>query len=243
MAAEYPPVYRRSHDFSRFAPEKKKWEASHQLNIECAKAIQHAVQSHAEGGQLDARPLLDQYGFERMTYVLANSLKPPGVAFSVSDDILEWSLMTGVPNDKDHSPDFTVQANASILESLIQQVWEARRNLGLFEFDQCVGGRSEQDFEGNVLVLNADALPPRIRSARNQLWYAIGGSGCRPGLGGCSLQGVCLGDGALATWKRDDFAGVLDEQYLPDWAAEKLVELRGSQDIQPEESSGGMEMK
>lgn len=243
MAAEYPPVYRRPHDFSRIAPEKRKWEASHQLNIECAKAIQRAVQSHAADGQLDIQPLLEQYGFERMSYVLANSLKPPGVAFSVSDDVLEWGLMTGVPNDEDHSPDFTVHANASILESLIRQVWETRRALGLFEFDQCVGGRSEQDFEGKVLVLNADALPPRIRSARNQLWYAIGGSGCRPGLGGCSLQGVCLGDGALATWKRDDFAGVLDEQYLPDWAAETLAQFTRSPEEQPKESPGGMTMK
>jgi len=40
-----------------------------------------------------------------------------------------------------------------------------------------------------------------------------------------------------------DFICVLDERFLPDWAAEKLTELRGPQEKQPEESSGGMEMK
>ena len=37
-------------------------------------------------------------------------------------------------------------------------------------------------------------------------------------------------------------SGVLDEQYLPDWAAEKLAEIQNSQQQQPEASSGGMEM-
>ena len=42
--------------------------------------------------------------------------------------------------------------------------------------------------------------------------------------------------------ERGVFAGVLDERYLPDWAAEKLAELQASQKEQPEPSSGGMEM-
>ena len=37
--------------------------------------------------------------------------------------------------------------------------------------------------------------------------------------------------------------GVLDEQYLPDWAMEKLAELRGPEQEQADApAQGGMEM-
>lgn len=49
-----------------------------------------------------------------------------------------------------------------------------------------------------------------------------------------------MGDGEETRWNRDDFIGALDEQYLPDWAAEKLAGLQAKE--QPEPSSGGMEM-
>ena len=39
------------------------------------------------------------------------------------------------------------------------------------------------------------------------------------------------------------FPGVLDEQHLPDWAAEKLAELRGTTQKQADgPAQGGMEM-
>ena len=48
----------------------------------------------------------------------------------------------------------------------------------------------------------------------------------------------------MARWNRSDFAGALDEQYLPDWAAEKLAELRGPAQEQPDgPKMGGMTME
>lgn len=41
-----------------------------------------------------------------------------------------------------------------------------------------------------------------------------------------------MGDGEQTRWDRADFTGVLDEQYLPDWAQEKLKELLGPQQEQ-----------
>ena len=32
-------------------------------------------------------------------------------------------------------------------------------------------------------------------------------------------------DGFVTRWNRDEFIGVLDEQFLPEWAQEKLAEL------------------
>ena len=57
------------------------------------------------------------------------------------------------------------------------------------------------------------------------------------------MYATCLGDGEEARWNRADFTGVLDEQYLPDWALEKLEELLGPQQKQgsgPNMTMGGI---
>ncbi len=57
--------------------------------------------------------------------------------------------------------------------------------------------------------------------------YAHDDFGCSPNSIGRSIRCTCLGDGEETRWNRSDFIGVLDERYLPDWAVDKLHELRG----------------
>ncbi len=70
--------------------------------------------------------------------------------------------------------------------------------------------------------------------------YAHDGFGCHPHAIGRSIRCTCLGDGEMTRWNRTDFIGVLDEQYLPDWAAEKLTQLTGQKQTAP--TMGGMTM-
>ena len=44
----------------------------------------------------------------------------------------------------------------------------------------------------------------------------------------------------MTRWNRTDFIGVLDEQYLPDWAAQKLAQLTAQEQTAP--TMGGMTM-
>ena len=81
-----------------------------------------------------------------------------------------------------------------------------------------------------------------MTSLKDQLWYAIDGSGCRPESIGGPIRAIRLSDGKEETLDRSEFAGVLNERFLPDWAAEKLAELQAPQQEQPEAPSGGMEM-
>ena len=39
-----------------------------------------------------------------------------------------------------------------------------------------------------------------------------------------------LGDGETTRWNRSEFLGIIRDECLPDWAAEKLAELRQNQD-------------
>ena len=70
--------------------------------------------------------------------------------------------------------------------------------------------------------------------------YAHDGFGCSPKAIGRSIRCTCLVGGEMTRWNRMDFIGVLDEQYLPDWAAEKLAQLTGQEQTVP--TIGGMTM-
>ena len=133
---------------------------------------------------------------------------------------------------------------AALLESFIGQARDAYQALGLFGLEHCAGNPLEQDYKGKVLVMRPDTLRESCWDPRNMLWLAEGGFGCSPHARGQAVYATCLGDGEKTRWNRSDFSGVLDEQYLPDWAREKLEELRTPQQEQDTgPAMGGMTME
>ena len=40
---------------------------------------------------------------------------------------------------------------------------------------------------------------------------------------------TCLVDGETTRWNRSEFVGVIRDECIPDWAAEKLAQLRQEQ--------------
>ena len=67
---------------------------------------------------------------------------------------------------------------------------------------------------------------------------AEGGFGCSPTASGRAVYATCLGDGEQKRWNRADFIGVLKDEFLPDWAREKLNELQAQK--QRGSAMGGM---
>ena len=47
----------------------------------------------------------------------------------------------------------------------------------------------------------------------------------------------------MTRWNRTDFIGVLKEEFLPDWAEEKLMELKGQEQNDVSPTMGGMTME
>ena len=62
----------------------------------------------------------------------------------------------------------------------------------------------------------------------------------------CSTRGrsilcVCLGDGEQTRWNRNDFIGVLKDEFLPDWAKESLKQYQRPEQTEKQEMQmGGM---
>ena len=240
---DHPYVYPYSRSEARYRGEEQKHEDSFRLNVECARAIEQAIREHfneaSEKLEDDcAQPVLDQYGFTRVKFVLANTVNEMGMPYLLSDAARSWAAQTFVPPDGKYNRYFAADTAASLLEGFIQQTRDAYQALGLFGPEHCVG--DDLDYEGRVLVLGPDTLRESCWDARNQLWFGEGGFGCSPTALGRAVYATCLGDGEQTVWSRADFTGVLDEQYLPDWAVERLEELRGPRQEQSGPTMGGL---
>ena len=80
MAADFPYLYPYSRADARRLRQTQMHEDSFRVNVDCARAIEQAVRDHfnaadeslAEGC---AQSVLEQFGFKRVNFVLANSLQ------------------------------------------------------------------------------------------------------------------------------------------------------------------------
>ena len=78
-----------------------------------------------------------------------------------------------------------------------------------------------------ILKLLSERLffPVHIRLAQS-------GFGCSPTARGRSILCTCLGDGEQTRWNRNDFIGVLKDEYLPDWAKESLSQFQQEEAVE-----------
>ena len=221
------------------------WRESHKANIACRNAIEDTIRQSFDGMHLDKNcitPVLEEYGYKRTAWVLANTLhelKWDG-RFGLANK--QWAERACIPKDINHNSDFVVRSHPAVLDGFVTFYRKAVQALNLFGAEHCVGDRAEQDFTGKVLVLSPEALQEQYWGQDYQLLYARSGFGCAPHSSGRAVFATCLSDGETARWNREDFIGVLDDKFLPDWARKKLEELM-TQEQTDAPTMGGIKMK
>lgn len=248
MPRDFPYLYPHSLADARCLGETQRYDDSFHLNVDCARAIEQAIVDHFDEESETitegcAQSVLDRFGFKRTNFVLANSLKELKkfvCEHLVSEETYQWGSKIFVPSDGRYNRYFAADTAAPLLESFIGQTREAYQALNLFGPEHCAGDRSKQDFTGKVLVMSPDTLREACWDPHDQLWFGESGFGCSPDSRGRAVYATCLSDGEKTRWNRTDFLGVLDEKFLPDWAQEKLEELRGPQQEQDGPAMGGM---
>lgn len=218
-------------DAARRSNQVALWRASHQANIACKKAIEEAIREGFDGMHLKgdcAKEVLEEFGFKRVNWVLANTIQEKSGDGRFRPDNKSWARRTFIPEDVGHKVEFIVNSHSEVLNGFVSQVREAYQKLNLFGPEHCEPSSWEDlDYEGKVLVLSPDTLRESCWTQENQLWYAHDGFGCSPHAIGRSIRCTCLGDGEHTRWNRSDFNGILKEEFLPEWAEEKLKELTG----------------
>lgn len=208
------------------------WRESHKANIACRNAIEDTIRQNFDGMHLDKNcitPVLDEYGYKRTAWVLANTLHELKWDGRFGHANKQWVECACIPKDINHNSDFVVRSHPAVLDGFVTFYRKAVQALNLFGAEHCVGDRAEQDFTGKVLVLSPDTLREDCWQPENQLWLAHSGFGCLPHARGRSVLCTCLVDGETTRWNRSEFVGVIRDECIPDWAAEKLAQLRQEQ--------------
>ncbi len=235
---KFPDLYPYSAaEASRFK-ELDQWRQSHMANIQCKKAIEAAISRDFDGMYLKdgcVQSVIAEFGYKRMNFVLANTLKEKEYDGRFSTTNRAWFGKTFVPPDKDHNSSFVVDSHPAVLDGFMAEFRKLYQELGLFGAEQCEGPREEAAFEGKVLAVAPSALDEEYLTVQDQLWYASGGFGCNPHGSGRAVFATCLATGESARWNRTDFIGPVKEELLPDWAKAQVEKLRAGEKIGPTE--------
>ena len=220
------------------------WRESHRANIACREAIEDTIRQNFDGLYLNEdclAPVLAAYGYKRTERVLTATLQELSWDGRFSPANKQWAERRYIPQDERHNAEITIRSHPAVLDGFVDLYRKAYQKLELFGAEHCVGDRAEQDFTGKVLVLSPEALQEQYWGQDYQLLYARSGFGCEPHSSGRAVFATCLSDGETARWNREDFIGVLDEKYLPDWAREKLMELTAPRQEEP--AAGEMKLE
>lgn len=228
------PLYRESLYEAQKGSEIDLWRNSHRANIECKKAIENAICSDFDGMHLKAdaaQKVIGDYGYDRVNWVLANTVQHADWDGRYSRDNKEWAKGFFIQNNpaRDNTLEFIANSHPAVLDGFINQARKQYDALGLFNFKHCIDGSRDMDYENHVLVLRADVLKEEYKSPENQLFYAnVGGNGCSPTASGRKVFGVFLNDGEETHFNRADFVGIIKDSEMPEWAREKLEEINAA---------------
>ena len=203
------------------------WRDSHRENCDCARAIERAIADHYHDNLLDdgTKDVIDRYGFDRVNWVLANTLQEKSHDGRFSQVNKEWSKGFFIPDD-DVRWHYCVESHPGLTNVFVDQARQAWQALGLFEPASCISEKDgEINYRGKLLVLKPITLKESCRTPENQLFLAEGGFGCSPNSRGRKVFGKFLIDGEETHFNRDNFLGVIRDECIPAWAAERLAEL------------------
>ena len=179
--SEYKPLYIWSLEYAGRSNERKLWRDSYKENCDCARAIEKAINSaydYQKSCLNDcAAPVIEQYGFDRVNWVLANTVqqKMHDGRFSMKNKA--WARQFYIPQDE-ICWHFCVEAHPGLTDLFLDESRVLWQELGLFDGFQCESEQDEQlNYEGRVLVLRGSVLKDRYKTPEDQLFFAESGFG------------------------------------------------------------------
>ena len=124
------PVYPYSGAYAREHDELDAYRTSHKENVACKQAIVAAIREHYRDNSLGregAQQVIEQFGLERVQYVLANTVRQMDWDGRISPDNKAWAKNIPVYEDKDHwgndrNLDFVVASHPGLTDLFTTQV-------------------------------------------------------------------------------------------------------------------------
>ena len=158
----------------------------------------------------------------------SNADTPYVVSYCSWDNPLSMDQYFNAVGDSDYMElmdEFTSRVTAQI------QAVKAERDkvavpLKPFTVDQCFPNHYGNSIENQVVALRPERLRPEYRTGNNQLVLATGGFGTHANSRGRAVYTVNLYSGKESRWNCEDILGVVKPECIPDWARERLEQVR-----------------
>lgn len=241
------PFYRYSYKTAQSENMTERYRESKAENVRCVNYIEDENTGFYANAYKDncvdsdgayTKLLIEEFGMERVLSIYAATLNANKHDGRISPEMKEWAknFNAGLRYDEDKSDLHLSKLHIGVVNLLAKQAVEEYNKLKLFSDEHCISTLGE-DLTGRVVVVSPQHLKEEYWAPENQLWLATGGFGCSPTASGRAVYATCLIDGDETRWDRGDIIGIIKDEYLPDWAREKLEELQN-----PEQESG-MELK
>ena len=126
---EYLPVYQQTLQYAMEHGAADDYLDSRKLNIDCKKAIEETIREHFDGMRLsleDSGGVLEQFGTERVSYVLANTLRHLSEDGRFSRDNRVWAdgieVTENIHRGMDMNLDYLVNSHPAVLDGYIHLV-------------------------------------------------------------------------------------------------------------------------
>ena len=124
------PVYPYSAAYAREHGELDAYRASHKANVACKQAIEAAIREHYRDNSLGkegAQQVIEQFGLERVQYVLDNTVRQMDWDGRISPDNKVWAKTISVYEDRNHwgddrNLDFVVASHPGLTDLFTTQV-------------------------------------------------------------------------------------------------------------------------
>lgn len=208
------------------------WRESYRDNCTCARAIEKTIENNYSDNRLEtdaAREIIAEYGYNRVNWVLANTIQQHDEDGRYSHDNKEWAKPFYIPEDEVRWH-FCVGSHPGLVNMFVDRVRKEWQNLGLFDRSHCT---DEANYEDRLIVMKPSSLKDEYKHPDYQLFFASDGFGCNPKARGTAVTGHFLKDDEYAEFRRSDFIGVIKDECIPEWAQEKMKQY-----IDHEETAG-----
>lgn len=122
----YPPLYTHTLTYAMEHGMADDYLDSRKLNLDCKKAVEAAIRENFDGMYLShnaAEPVLEEYGAERVTFILANTVQHLENDGRFSRDTKEWAKSFEIPENisrgMDLNADYVVDSHPAVLDGFI----------------------------------------------------------------------------------------------------------------------------
>ena len=123
------PVYRENFDYARECREVETYRISLQANVACKEAIEQAISQSYDGRRLaegTAAKVMNQFGAERVLYVLANTIQQKEWDGRFTYPNKEWPKTVSIPSNMDsfgmdRNYAFAVSSHPGLIDLFVTQ--------------------------------------------------------------------------------------------------------------------------